>query len=531
MLLTLVCLAAVVRAAPVSSNLPDYFQTKPELFPGPTPTGDPAFLAQTNPAPFPSTTYIPPQPLETQIPIRGNDKNGNIFQLMAQLSHYFPNPDGFGVDEYKLPEEAKIVQLNMLSRHGSRYPTSDSGALVLAEKIGNHTSKFTGELEFLNSWKSKLGADILVPVGKEELFESGTLHQYLYGQLYPNDGSKIIVRSTTQDRMTKSAEYFLAGFFGLDWTQNATLVLGIETFDGASWNNTLSGSVGCNNSYSFRANAGNNASAAWNKIYLADAVTRLNKLSPGFNWTTSQAYNAQQLCAYETVALGFSSFCDLFTFSEWEGFEYSADLSFAGNDAFQSPTGRAVGIGYVAEILARLQHHVIKAPFAQINTTLSGSETTFPTNQTLYFDFSHDTDIMSILTAFGLRQFAHVMSQDRIDKKRSLIVSHLTPFAARLDMEIIHTPRPLSGQRKGGDKYEYGGETKYIHFVLNQRTLPLGVSLPECGMRDDGWCELNTFMKVQTENLKRAKFEESCFGHYEPSPFGTITDGVPLEKK
>lgn len=34
--------------------------------------------------------------------------------------------------------------------------------------------------------------------------------------LYPNNGTKLIARSTTQDRMTQSSEYFLAGFFGKD---------------------------------------------------------------------------------------------------------------------------------------------------------------------------------------------------------------------------------------------------------------------------------------------------------------------------
>lgn len=54
-----------------------------QSFPGPTPTGEPAFLAQTNPAPFPSTTYTPPSPLETQVPIQGNKDDGNIFHMMG----------------------------------------------------------------------------------------------------------------------------------------------------------------------------------------------------------------------------------------------------------------------------------------------------------------------------------------------------------------------------------------------------------------------------------------------------------------
>ena len=43
----------------------------------------------------------------------------------------------------------------------------------------------------------------------------------------------------------------------------------------------------------------------------------------GINLTTSNLYAMQQLCAYETVALGYSQFCGLFTEEEWRGFDYS----------------------------------------------------------------------------------------------------------------------------------------------------------------------------------------------------------------
>lgn len=83
--------------------------------------------------------------------------------------------------------------------------------------------------------------------------------------------------------------------------------------------------------------------------------------------------------------MGYSAFCGLFTYAEWEGYEYSIDLAFAGNNMFQSPTGRAVGIGYVVEILSRLQGHVITQPTAQINVTLDNNTSTFPLGQTLNF--------------------------------------------------------------------------------------------------------------------------------------------------
>ena len=262
------------------------------------------------------------------------------------MSHYFPNPIGFGVEEYSLPEGSEITYLHMLSRHGARYPTTGSGAPTLAGELKNASGQWnaSGDLAFLNDWEYQLGAEILVPVGKQELFDSGTLHYYMYGHLYPNNGSKIIARSTTQDRMTKSAEYFLAGFFGLGWTQNATLELIIEN---EGYNNSLAGYEQCPNSNTNVSTSGNTAEKEWYEIYLADATERLQSQITGYNWTATDSYNAQSLCAYETVALGYSPWCGLFTYQEWEGYEYSGDLSFAGNNAFQSPTGRAVVIGYV----------------------------------------------------------------------------------------------------------------------------------------------------------------------------------------
>ena len=163
--------AVDIERRQTSATVPDYFQTTPEIFAGPTVTGSAAFLAETNPAPFPSTTYIPPQPLETQVPIQGTpqnaDDNGNIFHLHGLLSHYFPNPDGFGVDEFPLPKGANISYLYMLHRHGSRYST---GAPGVVGKIVNNTGKFTasGALSFLNDWTYKLGEQILTPVGHQE---------------------------------------------------------------------------------------------------------------------------------------------------------------------------------------------------------------------------------------------------------------------------------------------------------------------------------------------------------------------------
>lgn len=118
------------------------------------------------------------------------------------------------------------------------------------------------------------------------MFDSGVLHYYDYGHLY-KPGSKIIVRTTTQDRILKSAEDFLAGFFGLDYTKNATIEIIIEA-DG--FNNTLGGNLACPNANLPVSAGGTNASVIWENKYLAPAVKRFQALSENFKWNISDAY-------------------------------------------------------------------------------------------------------------------------------------------------------------------------------------------------------------------------------------------------
>ncbi|CAO2657967.1 Nn.00g072270.m01.CDS01 [Neocucurbitaria sp. VM-36] len=520
---------ALIRstATTKSSNIPDYFVTDDGHFQGPTQTGDAPYLAQTNLAPFAGVSYIPNTPLETQIPIAGNVDNKNIFQSLGILSPYFPNPRGFGVNEYSIPPGSNVTWLNMVHRHGSRYPEVSGAAAerTLGKKLSDAEGKFTGHgpLEFLNKWKFMLGAEILVPNGKQELFTSGTLHYYHYGHLYPNNGSKIVVRSTTQRRMTESAEYFLAGFFGLGWTQNATLELGIEW---PGFNNTLAGYKNCNHTSWPMARE---ALMEWVGVYLHDAHQRFrDNISGDLDWTLSDTYNAQALCSYETVALGFSHWCGLFTYEEWEGYEYGLDIGFQAGTGFASPVGRAIGIGYVQEVLARMQHHVITDPSAQINVTLDNNTSTFPIDQNINLDFSHDAGITSILVAFGITQFNDVLPTTHILKDRQFIMSHLQPFAGRLDIEIIKAPAPVNARRTDANIYLEGKPTSYVHFILNQRTIPLGRSHKECGDRDDGWCELEAFLKVQQKQIELADYDYACFGEYADPKYGDITDGRPI---
>lgn len=123
--------------------------------------------------------------------------------------------------------------------------------------------------------------------------------------------------------------------------------------------------------------------------------------------------------------------------------------------------------------------------------------------------------MVSVLAAMGLTQFRDdpPLSPRRHPGPHAFTVSHLTPFGARLDVEVVRAPRPVAADRSGYAEGGGAGETRYVHFVLNQRTVPLGRSFPECdAARVDGWCELETFLRVQEEMPRLADFEEICFG-------------------
>jgi hypothetical protein len=116
----------------------------------------------------------------------------------------------------------------------------------------------------------------------------------------------------------------------------------------------------------------------------------------------------------QTVALGFSKFCELFTEEEWEGFEYtyvqgispsylssfydakiSMDLYFWYNSAFGAPVARAQGIGYVQELVARLTKTPIETHNSSTNATLDDNPITFPLDQSLYVDATHEVVVLN----------------------------------------------------------------------------------------------------------------------------------------
>lgn len=83
----------------------------------------------------------------------------------------------------------------------------------------------------------------------------------------------------------------MAGFFGLEWTNNATLEAILE---GDGFNNSLAGYDNCNNSNLAVAEGGTNASKIWEGEYLKNATARFNAMSGGYRWNTTSVYKYER---------------------------------------------------------------------------------------------------------------------------------------------------------------------------------------------------------------------------------------------
>jgi hypothetical protein len=59
---------------------------------------------------------------------------------------------------------------------------------------------------------------------------------------------------------------------------------------------------------------------------------------------------------YQTIALGYSAFCDLFEQKEWRGYEYRNDIYWWHAASFGYPLAKAQGLGWVQELVSRLTH-------------------------------------------------------------------------------------------------------------------------------------------------------------------------------
>ncbi|KAJ7153117.1 acid phosphatase [Mycena crocata] len=392
-----------------------------------------------------------------------------------------------------LPAGCSIDQVNLIQRHGARFPTSGASTNIISgitklQSIQNFTDS---RLDFLKNFTYALGVADLVPFGAQQSFESGGLAFKRYRDLI-SAGNLPFVRSSSGARVVDSATNWTAGFAAAsDHVYNPPLSV-ILSEDG---NDTLDNNM-C-------PNTGNSDAQTdtWLAAFAPNITARLNRWAPGANISDAETYSLLSMCPFHTAAsfvpgrsssskLALSPFCGLFTGAEFAAFEYSMDLDKFYGTGYGATLGRVQGVGYTNELLARLTHTPVNDS-TQTNRTLTSNPETFPLDRTLYADFSHDNEMVAIYAAMGLFPQPEALDPLNPNPERTWVASRLVPFSARMVVE-----RLVCGETRGADKHKK--EKQFVRILVNDSLQPLSFCAGKGKERGlTGMCELGAFVESQ----------------------------------
>ncbi|TCD65148.1 acid phosphatase pho5 [Steccherinum ochraceum] len=408
--------------------------------------------------------------LDIDISIGGGSQSSvssgwQLSQHLGNLSPYFKAPVPKGIQE-DLPEDCTVDQIMTMIRHGSRYPLASELPFItnLVAKLGNHTAdiqkaKLPGNLQFLkDGYTSTLGHDDLTAPGRAQLFQHGIDFRLNYPQL-----NATTILAGLQDRVVESAQWWAQGYFGRAWAGlNATAFSTIpENNVTASWITPM------NTCKKWDYNFGNNATIEWGSIYLPPITKRLNKALPHVNLTNDDIHGALYACAYDLAAHGVSPWCNAFSSTEIENFEYELDLLMDGAFGYNLPGSMETTLGsvFINKLVERFSN---------------------ATAQKVFVEFGHDTTIDMALSALGLVQDKPALSaKGPVRPNRKFRTALQVPFAAQMTWEKF----TCSSTSK----------TPQIRLMLNGSPLPLSI----CKKMDKkyGSCAFQDFIDVNKEQL------------------------------
>jgi len=380
------------------------------------------------------------------------------------------------------PLSCAVTQVNILERHGARYPTKGTSRDIQAtiDKIKKIGVKPDGPLAFIPSYEWDLGLEDLVKFGAQESYDAGAVTYHRYPSLFSTFPGKVpFIRSSSLPRCVDSATNWTKGFE--DASGGCFTLPPPLSISETNSNNTLD-NRNCPNYSDKIATKNQNKFAKHNCINI---TSRLNGFlnsacqMDGNKLNTMDAINLMEMCAFDTVAKEIESpFCGLFKEDEWPILEYFLDLNKFYGTGYGNPLGPIQGVGYINELLARLTGNPVNDD-TNTNRTLDSDPKTFPFDRPIYADFSHDDEIAAIVSAMSLFHDADLPTKT-IAQDRTWVSSTIVPFAGRMVVE-----RLMCG---------VSGETS-VRVLVNDAVQNLDFCQ---GATSDGLCTLTAFVQSQS---------------------------------
>lgn len=256
--------------------------------------------------------------------------------LWGQYSPYYSVPSAISTD---VPKGCDITLVNVLHRHGSRFPTASKSATYasLISTIHNKTKSYSKDYQFIQNYTYTLGSDSLTAFGQQEMYNSGVKFYNQYKSLARKNVP--FLRTDSSARVIQSAVNFTQGFYDTcEADPKCSIASYFPNFDGpsvgeyvvltasATLNDTLDPGNCYNYASGYYSKTQGLALAAWANVFASPIQTRVNQNLVGANLTTTQVIYLMDLCAFNTVAspggATLSPFCGLFTQAEFEQYNY-----------------------------------------------------------------------------------------------------------------------------------------------------------------------------------------------------------------
>ncbi|PGH13351.1 hypothetical protein AJ80_06345 [Polytolypa hystricis UAMH7299] len=324
--------------------------------------------------------------------------------------------------------------------------------------------------------------------GTLQAFTTGVRLRTRYSHLVPS-GRTTRFWASDSNRVIETAKYFAAGFFDLNWESDGLAALEVIPETAEREADTLTPGDTCTNyveDLEFGHDYGVNTLIEFHEVYIPAISERLAVHNPNINFTNYDVFSMQEMCGFETLLHGSSSWCDVFTQDDWLHFEYARDLV----HYYRGGPGNRFGpvMGWL---------------WLNATTELLLSP---PEAGQLYFSFVHDGDIGPMLAALDIFQddfYDPKLPKGNIATDRKWRASQIMPMGGRIILERLSCPSTASEEGIENENLT----KQFIRINVNDGI----IALPGCNSGPGHSCPLAEFSeRVRLRGIEAGDFGTVC---------------------
>lgn len=359
-----------------------------------------------------------------------------------------------------VPLTCSLVQAQLVSRHGTRNPTSQKvrDYVLLENFIGRQQGPLLDS--FLTEWRSPFSQDdaglLFKPQGVLDMKDLSIRSLKRYNQLLKIATQPISVQATKKDRAIDSARAFLSPILGKEVADQYPIRIDPKDsdLDLTPWK-TCKAYQKLHES--LRRQSDTYEYKKWMEKFMPALIKSVSFKTRLQNLTAAHVLAMYELCAFQNAINHTTSdgFCDYFSLEDLDDLEFMEDLEFQEFWGYSHP----IHTSMTCSLFSSVYRDMIKTP----------------NRREFILKFAHAETLIPAITALrlfddgdNLRGRLNASMPPSQRNKREWVVSKIAPFAANIWFEL----------------YECDGEP-FVRVLHNERVVKVG-SCPSnlCSLKD-----------------------------------------------